>query len=96
MAMSGFCCLQRSDSCALHAQMLTAKRFVSLGLRHVDDLMPGDAETALGGRVAAYRSARGFAASPPAAHACHGRAAWTRMPDSQARSRAWWDLMHLA
>lgn len=68
-------------------QMLTAKRFVSLGLRHVDDLMPGDAETVLGGRVAAYRSARGFAASPPAAHACHGHAAWCRMPDSQVRPR---------
>ena len=84
--MPGPLLLARKRHCAYCSQMLTAKRFVSLGLRHVDDLMPGDAETALGGRVAAYRSARGFAASPPAAHACHGRAAWCRMPGSQARS----------
>ena len=68
--------------------MLTAKRFVSLGLRHVDDMMAGqgelyDAESALGGRVAAFRAARGFAASPPAQHACAGRGAWCRMPGSQ-------------
>lgn len=67
------------------AQMLSAKRYVALGLRHVDDMMPGDAETALGARVAAFRAARGFAASPPAGHACRGRGAWCRMPGSQAR-----------
>ncbi|KAK9841807.1 hypothetical protein WJX81_004277 [Elliptochloris bilobata] len=71
------------DSTSSHLKMLTAKRFVSLGLRHVDDLMPGDAETALGGSVAAFRAARGFAASPPAAHACRSRVAWSRMPGSQ-------------
>ncbi|EIE26420.1 hypothetical protein COCSUDRAFT_39523 [Coccomyxa subellipsoidea C-169] len=60
-----------------YAQMTAAKRSLSLGLQHPEDLPLVSAQYT--GQVVAWRRARGLPATAPAHHTCQGRCSYSKL-----------------